>query len=547
MYSDLVTIGLAFIEGFALIISPCILPVLPIILTGSWIGDRTRPFGIITGFIVMFSIVTLFSRFLVQSLSLNPDLLRNISFGLLVVFGLILLSSYLTEFFARFTQRLALVGSQSKYVNETQGGFLSGFVFGSLVGIVWTPCAGPILAAVIVQVALQQTTLTSIFVVLSFAIGAGLPMLMIAIFGRKIIEHIHFIKTHTELFRKLLGIIIILSVILLIYGFGVANAYAKENDTTSPQIENALYYPYAVPPIAGIDTWINSPPLTLDSLKGKVILIDFWTYSCINCIRTFPILKNWYAKYHDKGLVIIGIHSPEFEFEKNPDNVKYAVKKYGLLYPIALDNNYTTWRNFENEYWPAQYLIDKSGSVVYKHFGEGGEEVTERNIIALLGMSSHKLINIEQEAYSASQTPETYLGYQRAMRFAGEAGLIQNKTVTYQYPTELPADQWALQGQWTVYADRIVSASAGAAIKLHFNAGKVFAVMGVTLPPGQVTILLNGKSAPVESGKDAVKNIITIKMKELYKIVHLPRPETGIVEIISDRPGLEIYAFTFGN
>ena len=313
------------------------------------------------------------------------------------------------------------------------------------------------------------------------------------------------------------------------------------------ELENGIMYPFKAPAIDGITQWINSPPLTMASLKGKVVLIDFWTYSCINCLRTLPYLKDWYAKYHDQGFEIIGVHSPEFEFEKNTDNVKNAIVKLGILYPVAMDNQFKTWHNFNNSYWPAQYLIDKNGEVVYEHFGEGEDEVTENNIRFLLGIKGAPASAAPSEVTSYAQTPETYLGFARAAGFAGEQAVITNASNIYGYPIMLPDDTWALKGLWWVYADKIVSGAAGASIKLHFNAGKVFAVMGIQRGSVIVDILLNDKKLQDEKGDDVTNSQLIVERNQLYSLVQLKRFGNGTIELTAEGPGLEIYTFTFGN
>jgi cytochrome c biogenesis protein CcdA/thiol-disulfide isomerase/thioredoxin len=552
MYTEILSLVLAFIEGFALIISPCILPILPIILTGSLTGSKARPFGIIIGFAVTFSIVTLFSRYLIQLTHINPDTLRDASFILLLLLGIIMLSTTLSDAFTRLTQRLTNVGSNIKTVNNNEGGFLGGFIFGGLVGIIWTPCAGPILAAVIVQVAIQKTTLLSILTIFAFALGAGLPMLLIALIGRKMMTKFHLFRDHASLCRKLLGLIIILSVLFLAYSSGAVSApiVSVNHDRPLPsgtQLINGLSSPYPAPAIAGIDAWINSPPLQLSQLKGNVVLIDFWTYSCINCIRTLPYLKDWYAKYHDKGLVIIGIHTPEFEFEKNLDNVKMAVSKDKIHYPVALDNQFTTWQNFNNHYWPAHYLINKDGEVVYQHFGEGDYDVTESNIRYLLGLTAEKTQAAPEVGSTTAITPETYLGYARAQNSWSPQAVQRNTFATYSYPNILLDGAWALNGVWSVYPDKIVANGIGASIKIHFKASDVYAVMGTTGSTVTVTATLNGEPLVAKGGKDVKNNQIEVSHHQLYWLIHFKEPKEGELELKATTPGLEIYTFTFGS
>lgn len=550
MQTEVINIGLAFLEGLALIISPCILPILPLILSGSIEGSKKRPFGIILGFIITFALFTFFSRKLVQYTGIDLGLIRHISYALLLLFGIMMLSTYLTEEFNRITQRLTRIGSRLADVNNPQGGFISGIFFGCLVGIIWTPCAGPILAAVIVQTVIQQTSLNSFLTVLSFGIGAAIPMLVITLFGRKIMTKFSFFKTHTKQLRKTLGAIIIIAVVYMIYSEGgISPSFAKSDQKAIKQnkIVNGISNPYIAPAIADVAAWLNSPPLELNQLKGKVVLIDFWTYSCINCVRTFPYLKEWYNKYHDKGLVIIGIHAPEFEFEKDFNNVKKAIEKNNIQYPVALDNQFSTWQNFQNRYWPAHYLIDKNGYVVYLHFGEGEYDVTENNIRYLLGMNAEKKSIKEAEQYYENETPETYLGFTRADRYRSPEKVMEGIASQYSYPTELAIDDWALQGRWNVGPDKITSAEANAAIKIHFNATKVYAVMGnATGKPISVKLSLNDQPVISEKGKDVVDSSINVDKYTIYEVLILKEYGGDILQLTAAEPGLEIYTFTFG-
>jgi cytochrome c biogenesis protein CcdA/thiol-disulfide isomerase/thioredoxin len=373
MENTAINLALALIEGLGLIISPCILPILPLMLAGSLEGSKKRPIGIICGFMFTFAIFTFFSRKLVQLSGLDSEVIRQLAFFLLIMIAITMLSSTLTEKFGYLTRKLASVGTQSS-LNDSQSGFCGGLLFGGLIALIWTPCAGPILAAVIVQTVIQKTTIASFLILLFFALGAGIPMLLIATFGRKLMAKFGFLKQQSGTLRKVLGAIILASVGLTYYNdTHSSTTYTNTNHGLGAEqtmLINGIS-PYPAPKIDGITAWINSAPLSLAELKGKIVLIDFWTYSCINCIRTLPHLINMYAKYHNKGLIIIGVHTPEFDFEKTLANVTSAVKKDGIPYPVALDSNYVTWQNFDNKYWPAEYLIDKNGNVVYQHFGEG--------------------------------------------------------------------------------------------------------------------------------------------------------------------------------
>ncbi|MEO8400664.1 MAG: thioredoxin family protein [Gammaproteobacteria bacterium] len=344
-----------------------------------------------------------------------------------------------------------------------------------------------------------------------------------------------------QFFRRLFSVVVISCIFGLVCGKTVSAA-------NTFRLQNPVLNSYPAPELAGITAWINSEPLQLNQLKGKVVLIDFWTYSCINCIRTLPYLREWYKKYHNDGLVIIGVHSPEFDFEKNLDNVKNAVVKDGIVYPVALDNQFNTWRNYDNRYWPAHYLIDKNGNVVYQHFGEGEYVQTENNIRFLLGLKEPvSESTVSSEIVTRAETPETYLGYTRAANFKSPEKARHDQSASYSYPEELLDNTWALKGGWVIHAEHIMSTESNSALKIHFNARKVFIVMGSSTNKSiQVKLLLNGEQVVVGKGKDVMNSSITVDKHRLYEVLALPRSSSGILQMISSSPGLEGYAFTFG-
>lgn len=552
---SLVETGLAFAEGLALIVSPCILPVLPLVLSASADGGRKRPFGIIVGFVTAFTAFVLLSRQLVVLSGIDPNIITYGSLILLALFGLVLLSGKLSAGFSAVTARLAGAGNRLSSSSSSAGGFTSGILIGMLIGLVWTPCAGPILAAVLVQVIRQQSDIQAVFQVAAFALGAGFPMLVISLTGRKIMSRLGFFTTHAEAVRKAFGVVILLSVGFIASGASTGTL-ASEQETeksiaaveTSAGLLDPLAAPYPAPELAGIQGWINRDPFTLQSLRGKVVLVDFWTYSCINCVRTLPYITQWDEKYRDKGLVIVGVHAPEFEFEKSRANVESAVAAHGIRYPVVLDNNLDTWTKFHNRYWPAHYLIDKNGQVVYTHFGEGHYARTEHNIRYLLGLGAQTdATEKPSPSTSRGQTPETYLGSARAKNFSGAEQAVNGDVKTFDFPPELAVDHWALSGDWEIESERIVSYSPGAALRLHFNAGKVFVVLGT--PEGKqirATVTLDGKPLSDVAGKDAPGGTIIVRGHGLYEIVRQGKVGPGVLEIAAEDPGLEAYAFTFG-
>ena len=544
-----VEIGLAFLEGLALIASPCILPALPLVLAASTDGGRRRPYGIIIGFVLAFSLFALASRYLVSALGIDLDVIKNASLVLLVLFGLVLLSSRLSEKFSALTQGTANFGN--RLAGTSKDGLFSGILIGSLIGLVWTPCSGPILAAVLVQVIRQQSDLAGNLIIFSFAIGVAVPMLIIALSGRSLMKKLGFFTRHAEAVRRAFGVLIILSVAYIASGVDAQTWFMDKRPVSQKEavaLEEGLSTPYPAPEIAGIEAWLNTEPLTMHSLKGKVVLIDFWTYSCINCVRTLPYLTEWDKKYREHGLVIIGVHSPEFEFEKKLDNVKDAIAQHGIQYPVALDNKFTTWLNFKNRYWPAHYLIDKEGRVVYTHFGEGKYAVTENNIRYLLGIKGKaEAVTPAAQGVTAGKTPETYLGYAWAKNFASKEKMRHDAASQYHFPRSLPDDAWALSGKWSVQSEKTVSAQKNAALRLNFKARKVFLVLGTASGKAiRATLSLNGKPIGDPAGKDVAGGTVTVQRNTLYELIDQKDFQSGLLEIRASEPGLEVYAFTFG-
>lgn len=548
---------LALLEGVGLILSPCILPVLPIVLAASVDGGRRRPYGIIAGFIGSFALFALLARQLINALQIDPQLIQNTALVLLALLGGIMLLPRLDGWLNSKLKGIANLGdSLSSRVGG--GGFSGGLIVGSLIGLIWTPCAGPIMAVAVVQIIQAKTDLMAALTVLMFATGAALPMLAIALLGRGLMQKFGFLRTHAVRLRQGLGAVI-LGVALLI-ATGAANSLlagrAPQPDlATAPSnndsgLQKALPQPLPAPEFAGITDWLNSQPLTMASLRGKVVLIDFWTYSCINCVRTLPYVTAWDRKYRDKGLVIVGVHAPEFAFEKKLANVQDAVKAHGIGYPVALDNNLATWSAFANRYWPAHYLINREGQIVYTHFGEGNYDITEHNIRTLLGVTDGDRAEAVPAAVGNAlkgQSPETYLGYKRAANFASNELITRDRQASYSFPEFLLLNQWALAGDWLVTAQNSTAQAPGAKLRYNFLAGRVFLVLGSTDgKPVKVSLKLNGQILRDGAGKDVRDGALTVTKETLYELVKLDGAKNAVLELTAESAGLQAYAFTFG-
>ena len=553
---DLLQAGQAFLEGVALIASPCILPVLPIILAGSLDGGRRRPFGIITGFVASFVGFALLSRQLLIILHADPVVVRDVALVLLAFLGIIMFSKKLSDKLFSVTQGLANLGQNLTSRWDQKQGYLSGVAIGMLVGLIWSPCAGPIMAAAIVQIIQAKSGFAVAVTVGMFAIGAGVPMLLIALMGRQVMARMGFLKTHSNAVRRVLGVVILLSAVLIYEGADVKLLAAAGESSSKPneayqgnKVLMALDNPYPAPEFAETTDWLNSAPLKMADLRGKVVLVDFWTYSCINCVRTLPHLTDWDAKYRDKGLVIIGVHSPEFEFEKKRENVADAIKRFGIQYPVVLDNNLATWKNFNNHYWPQHYLINKDGQVVYTHFGEGEYDLTENNIRALLGLGQAEAAPAADNfsIYTPTQSRETYLGYKRAANNANKDGLNRDEIEKYVFPETLPLHHWALAGEWNIDSQNITTEKPKAALRFNFSAKKVFLVMGTaTGKPVHVHVLLNGQPIGAAGGVDVKDGLLTVDSERLYELINQDAAKDGLLELQFDDEGTQAYAFTFG-
>ena len=430
-----------------------------------------------------------------------------------------------------------------------------GFLLGVTLGLVFVPCAGPFLGAITAAAGREQFGGRTIAATLAYAIGAAIPMLLIAIGGREASARI---RSHAETIRMASGVVIALVAFGLV--FHVDDHLAKISAPWTTYLQDKVegsssgkrelaklrgggatlavvhktpgnLPDYGVAPQIHADgDWINSKPLTIAQLHGKVVLIDFWTYSCINCLRTLPHLEAWNATYRKQGLVIIGVHTPEFAFEHVSSNVRAAVKRLGITYPVVQDNRFKTWDNYSNQYWPAEYLIDKTGHVRHTHFGEGQYGETEQLIRRLLGAHGAKSPRMPDTTPTGLLTPETYLGYQRLSNYVGTP-VSPDIVAPYRLPTELPQNTLAYGGQWKLDPER-ATAVRDSHLALHFHAKNVYIVLG---GHGTVRASIDGR----------VVKTIPVTAQKLYTVRASKRTADTTVDL-AFTPGVQAYSFTFG-
>ncbi len=561
----------AFFGGIVTILSPCILPILPIVLSGSITGGKRRPLGVVAGFIVSFTFFTLFLSAIVRATGLSADSLRLVSVIVISLFGVSLIIPSLRLQMEQLFSRLANTGPK----RNTGEGFLSGVLVGISLGLVWTPCVGPILASIITLAATASVGAGAVIITFAYSVGTAIPLLLITYGGRNLLTSHPWPIRNAANIQRMFGVLMLLTAVAIFnswdrkfqtyilekfpaYGTGLTrledNAIVKSQlnklKEGEPMFDMLTGTDYGnAPDFTAGGEWINSDPLSLRDLKGKVVLVDFWTYTCINCIRTLPYIKSWWEKYKDKGLVIVGVHTPEFEFEKDINNVKKAVTDFGLTYPIMQDNEYATWRAYANRYWPAKYMVDKTGKIRYTHFGEGEYDETEAMIQKLLNEAGAPVKEtIHNPPYEVqTRTPETYLGYQRMAGLVSPERVMPDKPVAFTTPQELRRNTFALSGTWTVGAERAMPTD-GATLTYHFDAAEVFLVMRPKPgSQGTMRVYLDGQPvSPGQAGEDVSNSRVQLTSDRLYKLIKLPEAGSHLLKLEILDADMELYAFTFG-
>jgi cytochrome c biogenesis protein CcdA/thiol-disulfide isomerase/thioredoxin len=545
-------LGIAVAAGVITAISPCVFPVLPILFAGGGggSGGRRRPFAIIAGLIASFATFTLFAAWLLRQLHLPQDFLRNLAIALLFVLAATLIFPQIGFLLERPLAAL----SRRRPAGDLGGGFL----LGATLGLVFVPCAGPVLAAISANAARVQFGWKTVLVTVAYSLGAAGPMFLVAVLGEDLVRRLRAGVPHV---RTALGVVMALAALAIVFDADQKlqtwfpnytnffqskvehNSVARKelgklagrkspfNPSQDQQLAG-LEDLGAAPGFRGIDTWLNSKPLTLAGLRGKVVLVDFWTYSCINCLRTLPHLEAWDSRYRRAGLVIVGVHTPEFAFEHVVSNVRAATKRLGVRYPVAIDNGYKTWDAYGNDAWPAEYLIDRDGHVREIKKGEGAYDDTERTIRTLLGRpAGAQLASVRDRTPQHLTTPESYLGWERLQRYAGST-IIPNRQLFYRFPKTLPPDSLAYSGLWRVEGQRIL-AGHGARLRLRFFAQNVYLVLGGR---GRLEVRVDGKP---------VRTLRIVGISRLYTLLSYRAEREGLLEL-RFTPGISAYAFTFG-
>ncbi|HXS03829.1 MAG TPA: cytochrome c biogenesis protein DipZ [Rhodanobacter sp.] len=568
---------LAYLGGVLTILSPCILPVLPFVFARSDKPFMRNGLPMLLGMAITFAAVATLAAVGGGWAVHANQYGRYVAMVVLAFLGLTLLSTHLAEWISR---PFVALGNRLSNRAAGDGDSIWGAAgLGVATGLLWAPCAGPILGLLLTGAALNGASAQTTLLLLTYAAGAATSLGLALLIGGKVFGLMKRSLGAGEWVRRALGVLVLCGVAAIALGLDtglLTRVSLASTGGIEQKLINAVRPAPAPPPVlkagdplpvegefpslAGATGWLNSKPLTVESLRGKVVLVDFWTYSCINCIRTLPYVRGWYDKYKDHGLVIIGVHAPEFAFEKNPDNVAKAVKDLGVDYPVALDNDYAIWKGFNNEYWPAHYFIDAQGRIRSHHFGEGNYHESEDVIRQLLTAAGQKnlpggYVNDDHHGVEAAssndptRSPETYVGYARAQNFAG-GKVAHDDAWDYHAPKAYGTNQWSLDGRWTVHDEYAGLDRAGGSITYRFRGRDLHLVLGPggDGKPVRFRVTIDGKPPGADHGMDTdATGNGTVDSQRLYQLVRQANG-TGerLFEITFLDPGVRAYAFTFG-
>jgi cytochrome c biogenesis protein CcdA/thiol-disulfide isomerase/thioredoxin len=588
----MVLVLIVFLGGVLTILSPCILPVLPFVFTRSDRKFMTNGLPMLIGMALTFALVaTLAAIGGAWAVRLN-QYGRIAALALLTAFAATLLSRRLADLMTR-----PFVALGNRLTSGARDGVLPSLLLGVATGLLWAPCAGPILGLLLTGAALSGPTTRTTLLLFAYAAGAATSLAIAILAGGRVFAALKRSLGAGEWVRRGLGAAVLLAVAGIALGWdgsvltrlserstarleerllGFSGAQGADGSAgpagSAPAADAAaggamtqaktgdLPVEGSLPSLAGATAWLNTAPLDRQALRGKVVLVDFWTYSCINCLRALPYVKRWYDTYKDHGLVVIGVHAPEFAFEKDPANVRRAVGDLGIHYPVALDDDYSIWRGFDNHYWPAHYFIDASGRIRAHHFGEGDYEESERLIRELLTQAGYRDLPPSDVAPAAAgieaasdaehvQSGETYIGYRRADGFTSPGGFADDRDKSYALPASLALNQWALAGRWTDTAEKAVLDTAPGKIAFRFSARDLHLVLGPGGgKPVHFRVLLDGAAPGASHGVDTdAEGNGVIREQRLYQLIRQVSPvgeHTFSIELLD--PGAEAYSFTFG-
>ncbi|MGG6343597.1 cytochrome c biogenesis protein DipZ [Stenotrophomonas indicatrix] len=582
---------LAYLGGVLTLLSPCILPVLPFVF-----ARADRPFlrstlPLLTGMALTFTVVASLAAVGSQWVAQANQIGRWVALVLMAVFAIALLwptlADHLLAPFQRIGARLSARADAADAAGR--GGAWTSLLIGIATGLLWAPCAGPILGLVLTGAALNGASVGTSSLLLAYALGAVTALALAVWVGGRVFRALQARLGLGNVVRRVLGVAALLAVVAIGLGWdtglltrlsavstarieqGLLDAVPGTQPAAPPMMMMAagqggapLPVEGALPSLDGATGWLNSPPLSREQLRGKVVLIDFWTYSCINCLRAMPFVHEWAQRYRDHGLVVVGVHTPEFAFERDPRNVMKAVQQLRVGYPVALDNQYAIWRAFNNRYWPAHYFIDAQGNIRGHQFGEGNYAHSEQVIRRLLveagqtdlpppaDPAAADLQGVATQADMGNlRSPETYLGHARAEQFASPGGQRADAVFGYTLPSTLALNQWGLSGQWRVNDEAAQLQQAGGRIAFQFHARDLHLVLapGEDGKPVRFRVLLDGKPLPTaDAGADvAADGTGTVNEHRLYQLIRQRGtigPHRFEIEFLD--AGVQAYAFTFG-
>ena len=570
---------LSYLAGALTILSPCILPVLPFVFARAGQPFVKSGLPLLLGMALTFAGVATLAAvgggWAVQANQVG----RWIALAVMAVLGLTLVFPSLAD---RLTRPLVALGSrltEKASAEQQSGGVWPSFLLGVATGLLWAPCAGPILGLILTGAALQGASVGTTLLLVAYAAGAATSLALALLIGGKVFQTMKKSMGVGEWVRRGLGVLVLIGVAAIALGLdtglltrlsssgtnrieqSLLSRFGAGQPMNAPSAPlNALPVEGAMPPLTGATEWINSPPLATEQLRGKVVLVDFWTYSCINCVRTIPYVRAWAEKYRDQGLVVIGVHTPEFAFEKSPANVRDAVRRFGITYPVAMDNDFAIWRAFQNNYWPAHYFVDAKGNIRYHHFGEGDYEHSERVIQQLLKEAGaanvdQAVVQVRGQGAEAAAdmaevaSPETYVGYARAQHFVSPGGFAFDARKTYA-AAPLQLNDWSLSGDWIVRAEHADLQLAGGRLAFRFKARDLHLVMGPSSmgKPVRFRVHIDGQAPGADAGVDIdAQGVGRIDSQRLYQLVRQSGPvseRTFEIEFLD--PGVQVFAFTFG-